>query len=82
MLTKIEGMNRRKECVPYALLSYHMQQTRLDVHRTLARVPTVCRNTADDNDNDTLGNGHRADVRRPTTHAEWFSPDSRSDTSS
>ena len=59
---------RRKECVPYTLLSHRVQQTRLDVHRTLARVPTVRQNTADDNDNDTLGNGHRADVRRPLSH--------------
>ena len=40
----------------------------MDVHRALARVPTVRQNTADDNDNDTLGNGHRADVRRPMPH--------------
>ena len=34
----------------------------------LARVPIVRQNTADDNDNDTLGNDHRADVRRPVPH--------------
>ena len=38
------------------------------MHCTLARVPTVRQNTADDNDNDTLRNGHRADVRRPMLH--------------
>ena len=27
-----EGANRRKECVPYTLLSYRVRQTRLDVH--------------------------------------------------
>ena len=63
-----EGANRRKECAPYTLLSHRVQQTRLDVDRTLARVPTVRQNTAYDNDNDTLGNGHRADVRRPMPH--------------
>ena len=62
------GMNRRKECVPCTLPSYRVQQTRLDVHCTLARVPTVCQNTADDNDNDTLGKGHRPDVRGPMLH--------------
>ena len=64
-----EGANRRKECVPFSFLSYRVQQTRLDVHRTLARVPTARQNTADDNDNDTLGSGHRADVKRPTPHS-------------
>ena len=62
------GMNRRKECVPCTLPSHRVQQTRLDVHCTLARVPTVCQNTADDNDNDTLGKGHRPDVRGPMLH--------------
>ena len=51
-------------CAVYASF-IRVQQTRLDVHRTLARVPTVRQNTADDNANDTLGNGHRSDVRRP-----------------
>ena len=68
MRTKIGGTNRRKECVPNTLLSYRVQQTRLDVHRTLARVPTVRQNTQDDNDNETRRNGHRADVRRPMRH--------------
>ena len=45
--TRIGGMNRRKEHVPYVDPSCHAQRTRLDVHRTLARVPT--QNTADDN---------------------------------
>ena len=57
-------MNRKK--TPDTRM--HPQQPRLDVHRTLARVPTVRQNTADDSDNDTLGNCHRADVRRPTPH--------------
>ena len=63
-----EGANRRKECVPCTLLSHRVQQTRLDVHHTLARVQTGRQNTAGDNENDTLGKGHRADVRRPMLH--------------
>ena len=34
-------------CAVYTLLSYRVQQTRQDVHRTLARVSTVRQNTAD-----------------------------------
>ena len=36
--TRIGGMNRRKERVPYAHPSCCAQRTRLNVHRTLARV--------------------------------------------
>ena len=69
MIVRSKGANRRKECVPYTPLSYRVQQTRLDVHRTLARVPTARQNTADDNDNDTLG--ELSSSRRQETHAPW-----------
>ena len=49
--------------MPYAHPSCNAQRTPLNVHCTLARVPTVCQNTADDNDNDTRGRDHDTNVR-------------------
>ena len=73
MRTRFGGMNRRKERVPYAHPSCYAQQTQMDVHCTLARVPVVCQNTADDDDNDTLRSCHRADVRGPCPMARVLS---------
>ena len=56
-------MNRRKECAPYVDPSCNAQRTQLDVHRTLARVPTVSQTTADDNDNDARGRDHETHVQ-------------------
>ena len=56
-------MNRRKERVPCAHPSCYAKQKQLDVLCTLARVPTVCQNTADDNDSDTRGGDHETNVR-------------------
>ena len=41
----------------------YAQRTQLDVHCTLARVPTVCQNTAQDDDSDTRGGDHETNVR-------------------
>ena len=56
--TRTGGMDRRKEREPYAHPSCYAQRTRLDVHRTLARVPSLCQNIADDNDTDARGRDH------------------------
>ena len=61
--TRSGGINRRKRaCAVCVDPSCYAQRTRLDVHRTLARVPTVCQNTADDNDYDARGRDHETNV--------------------
>ena len=60
--TRIGGMNRRKERVPYAHPTCCAQRTLLNVHCTRARVPTVCQNTADEHDNEKRGRDHETNV--------------------
>ena len=58
-------MNRRKERALNAHPSCYAQRTQLEVHCTLARVPTVCQKTVDGNDYyDTRGRDHETNVRR------------------
>ena len=65
MRTKIGGMDRRNDGAPNVDLWCNAQRTRPDVHRTLARVPTVCQNTADDNDNDARDHERSVRVHMP-----------------